>query len=231
MKENLSDNLAMTVAETGCMELPGEILEFSIDQVLDEGILKDIPVVGWIAKGVSFKRSISDRMFYHKILRFLIALEEIGEGDRELFRAKVRDDNKYRRKVGEHLLVLIDKIDAFEKAFLLARCFDHFLTGHIDHEYFIDLSHVVERTPLSYLKALSVPDNQRILFGSSGVAVACGLLEFGIAEPEPGEELPKLGTKISQYGRDLRDMFLGRFRERLANEKESRKQFLNLFEK
>ena len=230
MEENISDNLAMTVAETGSLELPAEILEFSIDQVIDEGILKDIPFVGWIAKGFSMCRSISDRMFHHKILRFLIALEKTGEGDRESFRKKIKDDKSFKRKVGEHLLLLIDKIDAFEKASILARCFDHFLTGDIDYDYFVDLSHVIERTPLSDLKALSVHDNKRILFGSVGVAVACGILEFAIAEPETGEELPSLGTKISKHGQDLRDMLLDRFRERLAKEKEHQRQFLKQFE-
>jgi len=230
MEKNISDNLAVTVAETGYLELPAEILDFSLDQVLDEGILKDIPCVGWIAKGVSIGRSISDRMLHHKILRFLIALERTGEGSKESFRKKIQDDKNFKRKVGEHLLLLIDKIDAFEKASILARCFDHFLTGDIEYDYFVDLSHVIERAPLSDLKALSVPDNKRILFGSIGVAVACGILEFGIAEPEPGEDLPSLGTKISKHGRDLRDMLLDRFRERLAKEKEQRIQFLKLFE-
>jgi len=231
MKESISDNLAMTVAVTGCLELPAEILEFSIDQVLDEGLLKDIPVVGWIAKGVSIGHSISDRILYHKILRFLIALEKIGEGDRETFRTKVRDDSDFRRKVGEHLIVLLDKIDAFDKASLFALCFDHFLTSDIDHEYFADLSHVIERTPLSDLKALCVSDSQRIQFRSSGVAAACGILEFGIAEPEPGGDLPELGTRMSLYGRDLRDMFLGRFRDRLAKEKERKEQRFKGFSK
>lgn len=226
MSESLSDNLAMTVAETGGLELSAEILEFSVDQVLDEGILKDIPLVGWIAKGVSIGRSISDRIFYNKILRFLIALEKIHSGDRDAFRKRVNEDLEFRRRVGEHLLVLIDKIDAFDKANLLAQCFDHFLTGDIDHEYFVDLSHVIERTSVSDLKALSVPDNQRIMFGSIGVAVACGILEFGIAKPETGEELPQLGNRMSRYGRDLRDMFLGRFRERAAKEKERKEQLL-----
>ena len=226
MKESISDNIAITVGETEDLVLPAEILEFAIDQVLDEGILKDIPVVGWIAKGLSIGRSISDRIFFHKILRFLIALEEISEGNRLEFRDKVRKDSKFRRKVGEHLLILIDKIDAFEKSSLLAKCFDHFLTGDIDHEYFVDLSHVIERAPLADLKALCVPDNQRILFGSSGVAAACGVLEFGIAEPEPGEDLPQLGTRMSRYGRDLRDMFLGRFRDRVTQEKARREQLI-----
>ncbi len=228
-QESLSDNLAITVAETGSLELPAEILEFTIDQVMDDGILKDIPVVGWIAKGVSITRSISDRILHHKILRFLIELEVIGEGDREAFRTKIRNEPDFRKKVGEHLLILLDKIDAFDKTTLLAKCFDHFLTGDIEYMYFLDLSHVIGSSQLSDLNALCVPDNQRILFGSTGVAVACGILEYGMADPDVGETLPTLGTRMSPYGKDLRDIFLGRYRERLAQEKEQRERMKKLY--
>ncbi|MBL3589956.1 MAG: hypothetical protein JMN24_09215 [gamma proteobacterium endosymbiont of Lamellibrachia anaximandri] len=221
-KQSLSNDLAITIAKTGGIELPAEILEFTIDQVIDESIFKEIPIVGWLAKGVSVTRSISDRIFHHKILRFLMALEEASESKREDFRAKVESDPSFRRKVGEHLLIVLNKIDAFEKTSLLAKCFDHFLTGDIDFQYFTDLSNIIERTPLSDLSALSVPPNKRILFSSVGVAVACGILEYGMIDPSYGEETPELGTKMSTYGKDLRDIFLGQFRERKANEKKRR---------
>ncbi len=230
MKNTIPDNIAITVSKSDCLELPAEILEFSIDQVLDEGLFKDIPVVGWVIKGLSIKQSISDRMFHHKILRFLYALQEIGKRDRIKFREKIENNKEYRKKVGEHLLLLIDKIDAFDKSCLLAICFDHFLTGDIDHDYFIDLSHVIERTPLSDLKALSMPDNKQIIFGSTGVAAACGILEYGISEPDYEGELPSLGTKLSLYGRDLRDMFRDRYRERIIKEKQRTEHFLKAFE-
>lgn len=209
MKESLSDNLALTVAETGGLELSAEILEFSIDQIIDNGILKDIPVVGWIVKGLSFTQSISDRILYHKILRFLFELEKINEADRQKFREKIQKEAGYRRKVGEHLLILINKIDAFDKVSLLAKCFEYHISGSIDLLYFIDLSHIIERSSLADLKALCVPKNQVVRFKSVGVAVACGILEFGLSEPDIDEELPQLGTRMSRFGRDLRDMFLG----------------------
>jgi hypothetical protein len=225
-KQSLSNDLAITIAKTGGVELPAEILEFTIDQVIDESIFKEIPVVGWLAKGVSVTRSISDRIFHHKILRFLMALEEVSKSKREEFRASVESDPSFRRKVGEHLLIVLNKIDAFEKTSLLAKCFDHYLTGDIDFQYFIDLSSIIERTPLSDLSALSVPPNKRILFSSVGVAVACGILEYGITDPSYGEDTPELGTKMSTYGKDLRDIFLGQFRERKANEKKQREALL-----
>ena len=61
MKNTIPDNIAITVSKSDCLELPAEILEFSIDQVLDEGLFKDIPVVGWVIKGLSIKQSISDQ--------------------------------------------------------------------------------------------------------------------------------------------------------------------------
>ena len=220
--QSLSNDLATTIAKTGGVELPAEILEFTIDQVIDESIFKEIPIVGWLAKGVSITRSISDRIFHHKILRFLIALEKVSESKREKFRANVENDPNFRRKVGEHLLLVLNKIDAFEKTTLLAKCFDHFLTEDIDYQYFVDLSSVIERTPLSDLCVLSTPPNKRMLFSSVGVAAACGILEYGISDTSLGEDTPELGTKMSKYGKDLRDIFLGKFRERKANEKKQR---------
>jgi|GEM_PF-3151782 len=220
--QSLSNDLVLTIAKSGGIELPAEILEFTIDQIVDESILKDIPVVGWLAKGVSVTRSISDRIFHHKVMRFLIALEAVSESERDTFRNKVESDPDFRRKVGEHLLVILNKIDAFDKTSLLAKCFDHFLTEDIDYEYFVDLSNIIERTPLSDLNALCVPSNNKVVFNSAGIAVACGILEFGIAAPNVGEDQPELGTKMSKYGRDLRDIFLGRLRERLINEKAHR---------
>ena len=42
-QQSLSNDLAITIAKTGGIELPAEILEFTIDQVIDESIFKDIP--------------------------------------------------------------------------------------------------------------------------------------------------------------------------------------------
>jgi hypothetical protein len=220
--QSLSCDLAITVAKSGGVELPAEILEFTIDQVIDEGILKDIPVVGWIAKGVSISRSISDRVFHHKVLRFLIELEKTSGCKRDSFREKIEREPAFGRKVGEHLLIILIKIDAFDKTSLLAKCFDHFLTEHIDYSYFVDLSYIIERSPLGDLKALCVPSNQRVTFSSVGIAVACGLLEFGMEKQNVDETQAELGTRMSKYGNDLRDIFLGRLRDRLDSEKKQR---------
>lgn len=223
MKESIADNLARTVIAPTAMDLPAEVLEFSIDQVLDEGLLKDIPFVGWIAKGISTADSISDVIFFNKIVRFLFALENVDPKVQEDCRAKMSVDSDYRRRVGEHLVLIIDKLDSLQKAEVLAKCFRHFLHGDMDHDRFMDLSHLVDRASLADLKAISVPDSQRLLFRDRGLAASSGVLEYGLTDAWDDEQKPELGTRLSKLGKDLRDILLDRFKDRIASERKQRR--------
>ena len=211
MNLSLSDQLTETIANREGIELSSEILEFSIDQALDDGLLKDIPIVGWISKGLSLSKSISDRIFYHKVVRFLIALKKESKHDSESFRQKILEDKKYNRRVGEHLILILDKMEDFDKPELTAQVFSCFLSGDIDHDYFIELASVIQRSSLADLKVLSVGTNERIAFRNRDLAAASGILSYGIQSFEESE--PELATRFSVYGRDLRDIFLGRLRE------------------
>jgi len=228
-KLNISDNLADTVAEIGLMGLPAEILEFSIDQVLDEGLLKDIPFVGWISKGITLQRSISDRILFHKILRFLLALESIDSGSKESFRQKIKSNPKFKRKVGEHLLLILDRIDDLSKPQMIAKCFDHHLTEDIEFAHFIELAQVIERSTIGDLEALSCGSNKPMLFGSVGQAAGCGILEYGICSSET-DESPEIGTRLSRLGEDLRDILRDRFRGREERKKKEMEERLRRFD-
>ena len=225
---SISDNLADTVAEVGLIGLSSEILEFSIDQVLEKGLIKDIPIVGWISKGLVLQRSISDRILYNKILRFIFALESINSGTKDSFRAKIKNDAKFKRKVGEHLLLILDRIDDLSKPEMIAKCFDHHLTGDLEFSHFIDLVQVIERSTIGDLEALSCPDNKRMLFGSVGQAVGSGILEYGICESDT-DEIPEIGTRLSRLGKDLRDVLKNRFRGRKEREKKIREERIRRF--
>lgn len=225
---SISDNLADTVAEVGLIGLPSEILEFSIDQVLEEGLIKDIPIVGWISKGLVLQRSISDRILYNKILRFIFALESIDSGTKDSFRAKIKNDSNYKRKVGEHLLLILNKIDDLSKPAMIAKCFDHHLTGDLEFSHFIDLVQVIERSTIGDLDALCWPDNKRMMFGSVGQAVGSGILEYGICTSDT-DEIPEIGTRLSRLGKDLRDVLKNRFRGREEREKKKREERISSF--
>ena len=220
-EKSLSEKLSSTVAKSGALELPAEIAEFAIDRVIDEGLLKDIPFIGWIAKGLSVTSSISDRIFYKKILRFLFALEQVSKTDREDFSRKIDSNAKFKRRVGEHLLVTLEKLDILDKPVYLARCFDCFIAGDIDHEYFVDLANIIERSTVHDLRALDVPQNKRVIFRDN-IAVSSGLLDLGIFTNDDGE--PAMGLSLSDYSHDIRDIFLGRKPARFTTRMEIKKE-------
>lgn len=220
-EKSLTEKITDTVV-TKDLELPAEIAEFTIDQVLDDGILKDIPIIGWIAKGLSISSSISDRIFYHKVLRFLLSLKKIDIDERNSFLEKMDNDQGYRKRVGEHLIIMLDKIDSIDKTELTAKCFNSFLRGEIDHEYFMDLSAVISRSTLSDLNSLSVPKNKRVYFRSVAIAASSGLLDYGITRNDDDE--PDIGHRLSEYGTDLRDVFLGKLPSRYTKKLEQQKR-------
>ena len=224
-EKSLSEKLSLTVAKSGGLELPAEIAEFAIDRVIDEGLLKDIPFIGWIAKGVSVTNSISDRIFYKKILRFLFALEQVSKTDRKEFSRKIDRSPEFKRRVGEHLLVTIEKLDILDKPVFLARCFESFIAGDIDHEYFVDLANIIERSTVHDLRALDVPQNERVVFRDN-IAVSSGLLDLGVFTNDDGET--SMGHRFSEYSYDIRDIFLGRkparYKKRIERQKEAERR-------
>jgi hypothetical protein len=218
--ESLAENFVATVAK-GNLELPAEIAEFTIDQIIDDGILKDIPIVGWIAKGLAISSSISDRIFYHKVLRFLLSIDDIDDSMRSIFIEKIANDYDFKKRVGEHLLIIVDKLDNVDKATLMAKCFNYLLRGSIDHDYFMDLSSIISASTISDLNSLSDPENKRVLFRSSTIAASTGILEYGLCKGD--DDQPEMGHRLSDHGSDLRDIFLGKAPARL-NKKLERKR-------
>lgn len=233
MNTSLSDQLAITAGKTGEIGLTADIAEFAIDQLLEPSVLKDIPVVGWIAKGLEVCQTISDRILFNKILRFLSRLESIGSDCKSAFQIRVSGDADFRRRVGEHLLTFLDRLDDLKKTEILASCFDHFLTGDIDHDHFVELAAVIDRLTSRDLAEIARPRNQRLAFPSIGRAVASGILEYGIKDPESSGEPPTIGTRLTRIGIDLRDISLAEFRGRdecrARSEQEQQEQLTRMF--
>ena len=82
----------------------------------------------------------------NKLLRFLLHLQALPTGDRTGFTQKMNDDPKFRRRVGEKLVLLVDKLDDLDKAEMVARCFDHFLSSDITYDEFCEFAQLIDRS-------------------------------------------------------------------------------------
>lgn len=154
-KENLEISLIRSIGTSDLKDLGMDLSEIAFDSVLDDGVLKEIPVIGSIAKLYSAGSTISGKIFEKKIIKFMIALEEINLKKRKQFVDRIAKDEKFERKVGEHLLVALDRIDNMDKPPLLAKIFSAYINDHIDYELFLRFSSILDKLFLPDLFRLS----------------------------------------------------------------------------
>ena len=126
----------------------------ALDAVLDEGVLKDVPVFGWLVKGYGVVTTIRDRLFLKKVAMFLSGVGQIGENERSQFREKLGADEGYCRKVGENLILLLDRQDDFDKAYILGKVFCGYIRNTIDYAAFLRLAMTIDRAFIDDLKNL-----------------------------------------------------------------------------
>jgi len=128
-------------------ELLGDIAEKVSDAV---------PLIKIAGEVTRIAVSLPDRILYLKIDRFLKAVPVKVQHE---FVHRLQDDPALRRKVGEHLILTLDKTDDMEKADLLAKMFCAYaekkipletfkrLTSSINAAFIEDLRQIAEAMP------------------------------------------------------------------------------------
>ena len=95
--------------------------EIALDSVMKDGILKDIPVIGSIIGISKAAISIRDKLLVRKILDFLQELSDTTEEERKKFLQGFEDNPQEQRRVGENLMLLLDRLDDLGKPTMIAK--------------------------------------------------------------------------------------------------------------
>ncbi|MBL37299.1 MAG: hypothetical protein CMP07_02700 [Xanthomonadales bacterium] len=128
------------------IEILAESSEVVIDQGLRDGLLKDIPVVGFVAKSIDVVSSIRDKLFASKIVRFLEAIEEIGEEEKSKLREKMSNSPQEAGKVGEVVILTIEQATDSDKSDLVANVFLAYVSGIITANELRRMCDVVDKS-------------------------------------------------------------------------------------
>ncbi|NTW55372.1 MAG: hypothetical protein HGB15_11615 [Chlorobaculum sp.] len=153
--------LINSIKESDVIELLADFSELSIDQLLDEGLLKDIPWVGWIFKAKNIYHTLSDQSFLAKIMSFLLSLETIDNDDKVRFVNRIESDHNFKNQLGIKLLLVLEKIDDIEKPAMLSKVFCAFIKGYIDCDDFYALADAINNAYISDLKKLLISNIER----------------------------------------------------------------------
>jgi hypothetical protein len=189
----LDSVLSAAVRSDELQALLAEYAEVGIDALLKEGVGRDIPAVGTFLAAIRVGGIVRDRMFAKKLFAFLGPLRDVPPDERAAMVSRLEADSDYGRKVGEHLLGLLDRIDDHKKPAMLARIFVGYVRGEIDAVMLHRLTHAIERLPafeIPALRLMHMRDVQRTPHPASiANLVAAGLLNTGMSSAIGGGRL------------------------------------------
>jgi len=150
----IEKEMGLTVQNTDLSIINEDMLEFGLDFFLEEGVLRDLPVIGAVTGVYKFGRSIQTAHFTKKIVNFLFELKPTTIDERNEFIKSIEEESGYLENVGEQLILIIEKTDNFYKAKLLGKLLTASIKKEITYQEFLYLGHMVNNNHLQHLRAL-----------------------------------------------------------------------------
>ncbi len=130
----LNNSLTDTIKSPELEGLTTDLGEIAIDQLADlEGLAKDIPVIGSIAKIIKFGFNVKDILFLKKLGNFLWNLRDISLEDRTELIKKLEKDSRHKTDVGAKIMLLLERTDDFEKPKIIANAFKAYLYNYVTY--------------------------------------------------------------------------------------------------
>ena len=149
---NISNSFERTIKDTDLQNTATGLGELIIDGVLKDGVLKDIPIIGTIVGLGKTASNVKDNLFLRKIIYFLSEIKKVNVTERNKMISKIEDSKKYRVKVGEKLLYIIDKCNDHINSEYIAKMFNAFVSEKISYNEFLRSSIIIQSILISDLE-------------------------------------------------------------------------------
>jgi hypothetical protein len=130
----------------GSYPIDEKILLLNFDKLVESDAIKIIPVLRTIIAVYKGVLGIKDRFFIKKVVLFINQFN-LGLSTPEIqkFVSDVLTNEKFRQKVNEKILILLDRFDDEFKALILAELIKNWIKRNIDWNTFERLAYSVER--------------------------------------------------------------------------------------
>ena len=143
--DNVSDSLTNTIKDAELEKISIDVAEALLDSELSEGLLKNIPILGTLFSLFKISNNIKDKLFVKKLIHFLENIKDIDKTQRKKIINKIDSSNKYKIKVGEKLLYILDKAEDYEKTSIIGIFFKAFLQEKINYAQFLKICQIIDR--------------------------------------------------------------------------------------
>lgn len=159
-----SNSLAVSMEQTieyGNLEFVGEIGELMLDAVINDGLLRDIPILGSIVGVGKCIKNVYDIRFAKKLIAFLIPIKDVDREKRIAAIQKWEQDENYRGNVGDTLLGMIERCDEVVKSTWLSKLFYEMVLIKNQPRLFMRSEKTLSSLSVMDVQAfLNIPDSQ-----------------------------------------------------------------------
>jgi hypothetical protein len=126
-------------------EVAIDLSEAALDSLINNEVIKDIPLIGTCVRLARATMSIPDLIFAKKVERFISVINSIPPERREQFHNRLETEAGLRRKTGELVVLTLDRSEDLQKAAIIGKLFSHFITGEISLDILRRLMFAVDR--------------------------------------------------------------------------------------
>jgi len=154
LRKAMQESLGRTIGRSDLFTLARDLDEVALDTLLKPGILRDIPILGALAKGANVVLSVRDFLFLRKLSNVLFCLDSVPLETRREFSDRLKSDPNFRQRLMDNVILLIDRLDDMEKAELFGKIFSAYFSSQIGYEDFRILSYALDRLYLTDLHTL-----------------------------------------------------------------------------
>ena len=176
--KKISDEIEAAIGDPGLQDAAAGLAEVVLDTALQEGILRDIPVLGTLVGMTRTAVAIRDRLFLRKLCYFLTELGTVPREDRASAIRELQESRQHQVSVGEKLLYIIDRCQDHQASGNIGRVFKAFLEGAINYAEFVRLAIAIDRLIAEDLDDFLRKDWQYIPVPEATYLIGTELVEF-----------------------------------------------------
>lgn len=142
---DLADTLEATIRDQSLQQTAVSLGEIGLDSLLDDGTLRDIPIIGTLLGIAKSAVNIRDRLFIAKLQKLLNELRDVPPAKRDEMIQRINDSPEFEIRVGEKILYITERCSDHVDAAIIGRLFRSYLEERITYSEFLRLSRCVDK--------------------------------------------------------------------------------------
>ncbi|MTJ10619.1 hypothetical protein [Anabaena sp. UHCC 0204] len=122
-----------------------DFAEIGIDELLDDGIIKDIPIISSVYSMIKLNSTVREITFLKKIISFYAEIGYVDHKFKDKFMLKYQSDPQYRKQVGEYIINALDRFDQINKAEAFGKIFAAYIRNEIKYNELTQYSYALDK--------------------------------------------------------------------------------------